>query len=435
MSDHPFHVAGGIFAPTRHHQPEALTLHRPGLPEETASAPRPGSRRRKLWDIPHKFHCPVIGVCFGVDELRALMAKNTQFPRDTSDFVLHTTAVGACETRTPLAEALHRQLEKRFQLSIRAFAKAKDAETLSLLWRDAVHTGADLPAALWASWTHPACDTLLEQDIYADIHMIQHQLGTGMRAELAILKALRADNAQLRCQLDAARHEVDSQRAEKARETQQLGQRVAELRIDLASKDAYAANLAGQLALLRQSLPDLKERQALARRASDAEARASALTAQAGEQGREIDYLRALARHADETIRTLLDNGEPTEPRPDAAPDDAGTHLAGKCVLCVGGRTGSIDGYRQIIEQRGGRFLHHDGGLEESLHRIDGFLAAADLVICQAGCISHNAYWRVKEQCKRSGKPCLYMKNSGASGLSRLIDQSRSETSVPATDS
>ena len=80
------------------------------------------------------------------------------------------------------------------------------------------------------------------------------------------------------------------------------------------------------------------------------------------------------------------------------------------------------DAYRQVIEQRGGRFLHHDGGLEESLHRIDAALAAADLVICQAGCISHNAYWRVKEQCKRTGKPCIYMKTMGVSGLSRLIE-------------
>jgi len=113
-----------------------------------------------------------------------------------------------------------------------------------------------------------------------------------------------------------------------------------------------------------------------------------------------------------------------------ACPDGTSVNLTGKCVLCVGGRAGSIDSYRQIIEQRGGRFLHHDGGQEESLHRIDGFLAAADLVICQADCISHNAYRRVKEQCKRSGKPCLYMKNGGASGLSRLIDQPRSEAPI-----
>ena len=117
MPEHPFHVAGGFFAPPSQAPKTVETfaeqLRLKGPAEEIPTA-RAGSRRRKLWDIPHKFHCPVIGVCFGVDELRGLMAKNMQFPRDTSDFVLHTTAVGACETRTPLAESLHKQLEKRF---------------------------------------------------------------------------------------------------------------------------------------------------------------------------------------------------------------------------------------------------------------------------------------------------------------------------------
>lgn len=432
MSEPPFHVAGGFFAPTSAFQPDALLLPAPAMPEDTVNKPPQGSRRRKLWDIPHKFHCPVVGVCFGVEELRGLMAKTMLFPRDTTDFVLHTTAVGACETRTPLAELLHKQLEKRFLLNVRTFAKAKDVEALRTLWQDAVRSGLDLPAALWASWTHPACDILLEQDIYADIHMTQHQLGTGTRADLSVLRALKEENNQLRRQLDEARREIEAQRTEKSRETRKLGERVGELHIEMARKDAYTATLAGQLDLLRRSLPDLKDRQTLARRATDAEARAAALTAQAGELGREIDCLRALAEQVERTNKQLLADNTGSTGEAAAAPDTASTNLSGKCVLCVGGRSGSIDSYRQIIEQRGGRFLHHDGGLEESLHRIDGALAAADLVICQAGCISHNAYWRVKEQCKRTGKPCLYMKRGSTSGLSRLIDQTHSETQQAA---
>lgn len=107
-------------------------------------------------------------------------------------------------------------------------------------------------------------------------------------------------------------------------------------------------------------------------------------------------------------------------------------NIAGKCVLCVGGRSGAVDAFRAAIEQRGGRFLHHDGGLEESLHRIDGALAAADLVICQSGCISHNDYWRVKEQCKRTGKLCLFMKRGGVSRLSRLIEAGAAGGQLPS---
>ena len=38
---------------------------------------------------------------------------------------------------------------------------------------------------------------------------------------------------------------------------------------------------------------------------------------------------------------------------------------------------------------------------------LDESLAAADLVICQTGCISHDEYWRVQDHCRRTGKPCI----------------------------
>jgi len=38
---------------------------------------------------------------------------------------------------------------------------------------------------------------------------------------------------------------------------------------------------------------------------------------------------------------------------------------------------------------------------------LEASLVAADLVICQTGCVGHNAYWRVQDHCKRTGKPCV----------------------------
>lgn len=419
MSTFPFHVAGGAFAAQPPAAPDFAQLLRQAPPADEATPAVHGSRRRKLWEISHKFHCPLTGICFEVEQLRALMAKVMQFPRETTDFVLHTTAVGGCETRTALAELLHRTLEKRYALTIRCFAAAKDAAGLRALWREATRTGTEIPGALWASWTHPACDTLLGQEIYGDIHMIQHQVGTGTRADLAALQALKAENLQLRRQLDEARREIESQRQQKLRETRALARQLAELRADLAGKEAWGASLSSRYDTLSQSLPDLRDRQSLARRAGDAEARASALTARAAELETDNERLRELARQAEATIAQLLAPGELAADAP--AADDHPEALAGKCILCVGGRSGAVDAYRQIVEQRGGRFLHHDGGLEESLHRIDAALSAADLVVCQTGCISHNAYWRVKEQCKRSGKPCVFLKGAGVSSFGRVV--------------
>lgn len=38
---------------------------------------------------------------------------------------------------------------------------------------------------------------------------------------------------------------------------------------------------------------------------------------------------------------------------------------------------------------------------------LDASLVAADLVICQTGCLSHGEYWRVQDHCKRTGKVCV----------------------------
>lgn len=414
MSETPYHVAGGTFvAPAN---PLDGVVTRKGMPEEPPATAARSSRRRRLWEVPHKFHCPIIGSCFEVGELRTLMAKVMHFPPGTTDFVLHTTAVGACETRSPLADLLQRQLEKRFQLAIRRLATIKDSEALRRQWQAAVRSGSEIPAMLWATWSHPACDTVLEHELYADIHMIQHQIGSGTRIDLKTLERLKEENRQLRQQLDKAQGEAETVRREKAEATQQLAQRIAELRAEQIGRDACIASLTAQLDQLRETLPELRDRQTLARRANDAEARLSALDAHVATQQQEIDRLRQRLTAVGTAPPPA--ESEAAEPELPALEPEA---LSGKCILCVGGRAGAIDAYRQLVEQRGGRFLHHDGGLEESLHRIDGALAAADLVICQTGCISHNAYWRVKEQCKRSGKPCVFVKGSGVSSFNRVV--------------
>ncbi|MEN3373662.1 DUF2325 domain-containing protein [Dechloromonas sp. ZS-1] len=400
--------------------PPATALPPPPAPRFPVTAPleKRTHQRRKLWALPHKCHCPLIGTCFEVDALRQTMARVMHFPRDTSDFVLHTTAVGACEERTPLAELLHKALEKRYARHIQDLKSLRTPDELAAIWEAALSKGQDIPGLLWSIWTHPACDSALEHTLYGDIHMLQHQIGSGARADLDTLRRLQQRSDELQRQLEASRQENAVLRQEKSRETRNLADRITALRIESTGKDAMIANLSSELSRLRETLPDLKDRQQLARRMRDAEARASTLT----QQVRTLENLLASQQRPSPLPPQL----SPPSPCPGHTPEPA--HLDGRCILCVGGRSGSVDAYRERVEQHGGRFLHHDGGIEESLHRIDAALAAADLVICQAGCISHNAYWRVKEQCKRSGKPCIYLKAAGTSSFERII---RSVCDVP----
>ena len=84
-----------------------------------------------MWEIPHKFRCPVIGICFELDQLRGLMAKAKHFPRERTDFVLQTSAVGACESvgRQSECSAQHPARNiARLQRSSSTGASANDAE-------------------------------------------------------------------------------------------------------------------------------------------------------------------------------------------------------------------------------------------------------------------------------------------------------------------
>jgi hypothetical protein len=208
---------------------------------------------------------------------------------------------------------------------------------------------------------------------------------------------------------------LDQVRTEKTEAVQQSEQALRELRGELVTATACSERLARELLALQESLPELRDAQLLMRRVASLEMQADGLRQRSALLEREGNQLRDLVRDAEETIASLAVEA-------DVQPDASERDLSGKRVLCVGGRSGSLKSYREVVEQSGGEFLHHDGGLEESLQRIDSIVAAADIVICQAGCISHNAYWRVKEHCKRTGKRCVFVKNAGVSSFDRAVD-------------
>lgn len=95
----------------------------------------------------------------------------------------------------------------------------------------------------------------------------------------------------------------------------------------------------------------------------------------------------------------------PDRLRPRAMPQPA--DLRAKSVLCIGRAAESAALAQQLVEIAGGRYLHHDGQDEPDAAALEASLRAADLVICQTGCVSHGAYWRVQDHCKRTGTPCV----------------------------
>ena len=72
-------------------------------------------------------------------------------------------------------------------------------------------------------------------------------------------------------------------------------------------------------------------------------------------------------------------------------------------------RQPAVPSTRTLTSQTAGELA----ALEESL-------IAADLVICQTGCLSHGDYWRVQDHCKRTGKACVLVEQPDALRIMRI---------------
>lgn len=373
-----------------------------------------GSRRRRLWELPSHAFCPVVGVCLPISALRRLVDKALGEQVVADDYELHCCVIAECKSRTPLAERLQRELDRRYASAQRQAAQAKTTDALGQWWASC-QRGNEIAGALWATLTHPRCDVALEERVLSNIHMLQHQVGAAHRADVQRFAALIDENGVLARELGAVQQRSTRVIAEKSAYIERQAADNMQLRATLIGKDTALASLRDEIATLEAGFPGLRTRVEQARHIETQLARIHALEQHLLHEQRRAQVLQDRV----EDLTALLPASGVSPGMQAEVPAAAG--LRDKSVLCVGGRPGIVPIYRQLIERTGGHFLHHDGGEEESAARLDASLAAADLVICQTGCVSHGAYWRVKDHCKRTGKRCVFVEKPSASSLARCL--------------
>lgn len=389
-----------------------------------------GSRRKRLWDLPHPCHCPVVGVCFPLPVLRQLVGKALVGKAVADDYEIHLGAVAECMKRNRLSEVLQKELESRYAGAVQAFRAAKDTQAVADMWAAAVR-GGDVPGAFWAVLTHPRCDELLQEAVLRDIHMLQHQAGAAAWVDAARFGELVKENGVLGRELGRVQERCTRVISEKSVEIERLNAQLVQQRAIAIGKDSRIAFLTQDLERLQASLPGYEDTARLRRKLEQLGARLAGLEAQNARLRQQLGEAQCLLglREA-EAAPAAEHRGDAPRESPVAF------HFKEKTVLCVGGRNGNVSSYRDVVEKAGGHFAHHDGGLEDKQGALDSVLAAADLVICQTGCISHNAYWRVKDFCKRTGKQCVFVENPSTSSLTRTLQQITAGDSAekPAAD-
>lgn len=381
------------------------------------------TRRPKLWNLQEKLHCPVIGTCLTLEELTRV-ARKSGFSGDIrDDYRLHVEAVSLSCSRNEAAETMHKMLEKKFSLDVARCNRLKsDAEVLAW-WREHLERGL-VAGPMWAALTHKAASVETRQRIYADVHMLSHQVGAGLAADARRLEWLEKENGQLRQRQVALQEDA----GDLARET-------ARLREQVQRDQAAAREREARLETLLRRVEELESGQAmtaLGQRLFHAEVRAAQVNEVESrfQQMREkIGVLRAekvrLARELEEAgqERDALERlwlAEQAEPCGGDC-DQCQSGISGRCVLCVGGRATLLPQYRQLAQRLGVRLIHHDGGREEALARLPDLLNASDAVICPTDCVGHLAYYQLKKHCKQNGKPCVLAKSSGVAGFAAAL--------------
>jgi hypothetical protein len=191
-----------------------------------AAATDAAIKRSKAWQLEARYHCPVIGTCLTVEEL-VKFARRFDFSGKPDDvYTLHVEAVGHAKQRNEVSEAIQRHLDRKYAAALARFESAKTNAAVRALW-DAHATRGEVAAAMWAVLTHKRAEEDTRRAVYAEVHMLSHQVGAGQAADLRRLAhlehengALRTANAQLQSErlgaeaqasarLQALQHEVE----------------------------------------------------------------------------------------------------------------------------------------------------------------------------------------------------------------------------------
>jgi len=354
------------------------------------------SVRRRLWELPPQAHELLAAMALppevlqrGAERALGRVHKAQCVLKGSAADVLYSV-VHDLGSRNAVSESVQRLLDTRHALPVQRAMALREPEALNAWWQQLQGSG-DEAGALWALLTHP------QGQLLQDAVMYEARTWVFTQARRAL--AARAREAR-----DAER-------------TQALlaGQAALQLRLQAlqAERDEERRNAEATIAALRGALAQAQSRTepppALA-------AKPAAESAEVLPPGPRLP--RAPARPepgpepaAQQIVLQLV-------PSPQAS---APALVRGRRVLCVGGMPGAQQRYRHIVEAAGGRFAYHDGGIEDSVQRLEQQLGAADVVVCQAGCLNHEAYRRVKGHCRRTDTPCLYVERPSLAHFARTL--------------
>ena len=368
-------------------------------------AAAPKAPRKRIWDLSTQYHCSIIGTCLSAAELRKLLAKLDMAGPGDSDHDLHSRGVGLALRQDLAGKLLNKALDDRHQMTIKRYSRAKTEPELRALWQEDVRAG-DIPGGYWAVMTSALAGHDLVREVFGYVHMLSHLVGAANRADIRRLQQLEARNAELTEKLErqqAQIHDFAAARDAAMRLVRQgLSDRISTPAVFEDSREEAIAGLQRQL-------------EAEAGRRTLAEerlAQAQALAAQAQAAARQPGHHAAALQAELDAVERGLRTGSET-------PGDAAAPIAldGLTVLYVGGRPNHMPHIRQAAAERGGKLLHHDGGIEDNDLILASMVSRADIIFFPVDCVSHGAVGTVKRTCRSEGKKYVPLRSAAVTSF------------------
>jgi len=390
--------------------------------------------RTKIWDIDQSLHCSIIGTCLSLGDLRKLATRlDIRFKTTPSDYDIHIRFVNLAKGKNPASRNMQKLLDRRHNVSISRFTKARNAQSLEQIWDEAFSQG-DVAGAFWALMSHPALTPQLQGRGFSDVHMLSHIAGASNRLNMKKLQKLEDTKRDLKRCLEEEQRLRHRLMKEQTCITNELEAR----RHVMNDAESRARHLEQELSNLQSEV----DAQGLSRRIGELEHKLSECmhahdrtSERLRERERDILELSMVNGVLSDDLVTLKAEYRLVEelasfpPSPCQSCEDKPafeTDLGGRCILYVGGRPQQACRYRDVVERFNGVFLHHDGGREQSTGALEGALMRADIVLFPTDCISHSAMHKIKDRCSQCTKMYVPVRTTGlgsfVSGLHQALD-------------
>jgi hypothetical protein len=392
-------------------QTSSLANRMPDLADRLPE-PRPATTSQRIapWELENSLQCSIIGTCLSDQELLGAIRKHrVQIDRNARSYDIHSYCVRATDHDCALARSLNKLLERKYGGATRLMARAKTADHMQTLWerlRDNGQVGLG-----------PA-------------------IGRSCRSDLPLLRSRHRCSARCTCFrtcMAMAPSQLATRLSEVERRYSDLEARLRRSETSkleaLAERDAARAALGSHAAgrqpsvIAQSQLPELGRLQQKLAKCERALiiARARARQAEA-EISRAAATRIGLRKSRREEASSSSTSAAVVRPR-------AALAATPQRILYIGGRTAIVPHLRAAAEARVAAFYHHDGGIEDSLHRIEELIERCDAVICPVDCVSHGACRLAKATCQRLSRRFLPIPTASRSGFERALDRLAAERS------